>query len=235
MPDSQNFFWIAASVAEIAADSSNGNKTLLHGGVNTVFLNGKPAAVNGLRKLRNRPSWLVIFLVAPFNKIPLLSKDLITFITSFISLFVRVIPAPKTFLRSFEIYLEVLPVFIMSLSDTFLLNKSSALLGILPATLEEFAGSKILGLKILDPYCIILENWVSENFLLADEPYAKALQIFETFVLVNNIFCGKLISSLEFPIVFIFSLYLYWIHYIVTLFSNLFCSIQKIYDFSDFI
>ena len=87
-----------------------------------------------------------------------MSKDLITFITSFISLFVRVIPAPKTFLRSFEINLEVLPVFIISLSDTFLLNKSSALLGILPATLEEFAGSKILGPKILDPYCIMLEN-----------------------------------------------------------------------------
>ena len=42
----------------------------------------------------NFPFWLVIFLVVPFNEISLFSKDLITFIISFISLFVRVIPEP---------------------------------------------------------------------------------------------------------------------------------------------
>ena len=41
-----------------------------------------------------------------------------------------------------------------------------------------------------------------ENFILADEPFAKALQIFENFVLVNNNLCGKLVSSLELPIRF---------------------------------
>ena len=36
-------------------------------------------------------------------------------------------------------------------------------------------------------------------------------------------------------IVFIFVLHLYWVHYIVLYFcSNLFCSIQRLYDFSDF-
>ena len=35
-----------------------------------------------------------MFLVAPFNKIPLFSKDLIILIMSFISLCVRVIPEP---------------------------------------------------------------------------------------------------------------------------------------------
>ena len=60
----------------------------------TLFINSKLALINDLKKFRNPPSWMVIFVVVPFNKIPLLSKDLITFITSFISLFVRVIPEP---------------------------------------------------------------------------------------------------------------------------------------------
>ena len=41
-----------------------------------------------LIKFKKPPFWLVIFLVVHFNKIPLFSKDLI----SFTSLFVRVIP-----------------------------------------------------------------------------------------------------------------------------------------------
>ena len=46
---------------------------------------------------------------------------------------------------------------------------------------------------------IILENWVFKNFILADEPFAKALRIFENCVLVNNNLCGKLVLSLELP------------------------------------
>ena len=61
-------------------------KTFLTNGVIT----GKPAVINGLRKLKNLPSWLVIFLVVPFYETPLFSKDSILFIISFISLFVRV-------------------------------------------------------------------------------------------------------------------------------------------------
>ena len=38
--------------------------------------------------------------------------------------------------------------------------------------------------------------------MLVDEPFAKALQIFETCVLVNYNLCGKLVSSVEFPIKF---------------------------------
>ena len=48
----------------------------------------------------------------------------------------------------------------------------------------------------------ILDSWVCERFILVDETFAKALQIFETFVLVNNKLCEKLVSSLEFPIKF---------------------------------
>ena len=64
------FFWIAASVADIAADNPNGDKTLLARGVSTFFTNGKPVVINGLRKLKNPPSWLVTFVVVPLNKIP---------------------------------------------------------------------------------------------------------------------------------------------------------------------
>ena len=45
------------------------------------------------------------------------------------------------------------------------------------------------------PDCPILCNWVFESFVFADEPFAKALRIFETCVSVNYNLCGKLFSS----------------------------------------
>ena len=48
----------------------------------------------------------------------------------------------------------------------------------------------------IPPDYIILYNLVIENFILADEPFAKALQIFETCVSVNNNLCRKLFSSI---------------------------------------
>ena len=62
--------------------------------MSTFFINSKPTVINALRKLRNPPSSLVIFLVVPFNKIPLFSKDLVTLIKSFASSFVRLIREP---------------------------------------------------------------------------------------------------------------------------------------------
>ena len=38
---------------------------------------------------------------------------------------------------------------------------------------------------------------VFENFTLADEPFAKALQILKTCVSVNDNLCGKLVLPLE--------------------------------------
>ena len=58
-------------------------------------------------------------------------------------------------------------------------------------------GSKSLPKTSLD--CTILYNWVFESSILADEPFATALWIFETCVLVNNNFCEKCFSSLESP------------------------------------
>ena len=48
----------------------------------------------------------------------------------------------------------------------------------------------------------MLWNRVFDNFILAEELFAKTLQSFETCVLVNNDLCGKLFSSLESPLIF---------------------------------
>ena len=52
------------------------------------------------------------------------------------------------------------------------------------------------------PNCLILCNWVFDNFKLAEELFAKALRSFETCVLVKNNLCRKLFSSLELPTTF---------------------------------
>ena len=52
------------------------------------------------------------------------------------------------------------------------------------------------------PDCIILDNWVFENFISADERFGKALRIFENCVWVNNISCEKLNWSLDIQIKF---------------------------------
>ena len=83
------FFWIAASVADIAADNPNGNKILLARSVSTLFINDETAVINSLGKFENPFSWLVIFLVVPLNKSPLFFKDVITLI-----IFGRVFPEP---------------------------------------------------------------------------------------------------------------------------------------------
>ena len=74
MPDPQILFWIAASVADIAVDNPNSIKTVLANRVSALFINGKPAVIYVIRKLRNPTSWLVLFVVVPFNKIPLFFK-----------------------------------------------------------------------------------------------------------------------------------------------------------------
>ena len=56
------------------------------------------------------------------------------------------------------------------------------------------------GLKSLPknpPDCPILWNWVFDDFILADEPLAKALRRFETSVLVNSNLWGRLFLLLE--------------------------------------
>ena len=52
------------------------------------------------------------------------------------------------------------------------------------------------------PHCIILDNWVFDNLISADELFAKTLQRFATCLLVNNNLWGKLVSSSELPTTF---------------------------------
>ena len=51
------------------------------------------------------------------------------------------------------------------------------------------------------PDCI-LDNWVFENFILADERFAKTLRVFETCVPVDNNLCEKSVSLLQFLVKF---------------------------------
>ena len=71
---------------------------LFANGVSTFFMNDRSTLINGPRKFMNLPSSLLIFLVVSFNKIPLFSQVLITFIMSFVSLSLSVIPEPVIFL-----------------------------------------------------------------------------------------------------------------------------------------
>ena len=82
---------MAAPTADIPADIRNGIKTLLANGVTTTFISAKPAITN----------CLIIYLVAALNKIPVFSKDLITFIIYFVSFPVRVIPKPSLNVKYF--------------------------------------------------------------------------------------------------------------------------------------
>ena len=67
---------------------------------------------------------------------------------------------------------------------------------------KSFFSNSLLNLPKNSPYCPILCNWVFDNFILADELFAKVLRSLETRVLVNNNLCGKLVSPFESPTTF---------------------------------
>ena len=183
----------------VAAVNPKGTKTLVAKSVNTFFINGKSAVTNGLRILRSPSFHVLIFLIAPYNNtIPLFSMYLITFATSFIALFVSVIP--ELISSPYDcVFLNILATFtiLLNLSSDTLLNKSYIILIPLFVAFTEF--NKI---GKYPRNCIILDSWVFEKFILADEPFAQALRIFKICVLVNNNLSGNLVSSLELPTTF---------------------------------
>ena len=67
---------------------------------------------------------------------------------------------------------------------------------------ESIPGEKGGKIERNPPTCIISDGWVFDNFLLADEVFAKALSSLETSVSVNYSLCIHLVSSLEEPITF---------------------------------
>ena len=60
----------------------------------------------------------IIFLLLPFNKIPIFPEELITFITFFISLFVSVTPEPSKTAKLLSSFYDILP----NLSNSTFLN-----------------------------------------------------------------------------------------------------------------
>ena len=156
--------------------------------MSTLFINYKPTIIDGIRKFGNRPYWLAVFLVVPFNEILLFSKDLITFIIFFLSSFIRVIPEPVTDELQLIIFLPI--ILIPASSRISLFNFS------VPVIFNSFANELMLTNDVIFligvigrpkissetnrnyPNCIILENWIFEDIVLADEPFAKALHIF---------------------------------------------------------
>ena len=52
------------------------------------------------------------------------------------------------------------------------------------------------------PNCTIWDSWIFEKFILADEPFARALRVFETCVLINTNLSEKLVSMLKLPTTF---------------------------------
>ena len=163
--------------------------------MSTFFIYYKPNIIDGIRKFKNRPYWQAIFLVVSFNEIPLFSKDLITFIISFISWFVRVIPEPVSDKIPLLIFLSIMLIPASTRMSSRIWFFSTCNL--------YFFGKWILwwcyflisvtGRPNIPseanrnyPNRTILENWVVENFILADEPFAKALHMFEACVSVKN-------------------------------------------------
>ena len=108
----------------------------LANGAITLFINDRLAVIDGLRKLRN---WLLFLLVAFFKKNSLFSKDPITFMLSFISLFVRFILKPIILSKFGIIFLKVVADFtnLSSLSYENFLAKSCSLLTISYITINK--------------------------------------------------------------------------------------------------
>ena len=64
---------------------------------------------------------------------------------------------------------------------------------------------------------------------LADEPFAKPLQSFETCVSVNNNVCGKLVSSLESPTTFDERFKVTSVPFCIHDFNSLSCKLNNFY------
>ena len=87
-------------------------------------------------------------------------------------MFVRVIPVPKISLKSGKSFLEISAVFITWWGDTSL-DKSFLYSHFFYTTSAGFIKSKILN----PPDCIILDNRVFENFVLADDHLQKLYKV----------------------------------------------------------
>ena len=179
------FFWMASYVADDVALNRRGTKTFIMNGGRTFFINSKSVVINCWRKLKNPPSWQIVIIVISFKKIPLFPNKLIYFIISFISLFVSIVlelsegPILCIFflpnaLRSGFTNLSLLS----ANSETNFFASFHGRLITYPSRSIRFNG----GL----PKCTILDSWVFEKFVLANERFPKLSQILGACVLVNK-------------------------------------------------
>ena len=119
-----------------------------------------------------------------------------------------------SFISSFEIisivvpYLSIFRLIAASVADTAAVNPNG-----IKTRLANGLSTSVIKINLVfsngpknlpknSPGCTILYNWVFDNFILAEELFAKALQSFETCVLVNKSLCENLFSSLESPTTF---------------------------------
>ena len=72
------------------------------------------------------------------------------------------------------------------------------------------------------------QEWVYENFILADKPIRKALRIFENYLLVDNKLGGKLILSLEIPIKFDERFKVTSVSFLISDFNLLSCELDNV-------
>ena len=77
------------------------------------------------------------------------------------------------------------------------------------------------------PNCNILGSWVFDDFIPADEPFAKALWSLETCVSVDNNSCRKLVSSLESPITFHERFKVTWVPFFIPDFNSFSCELDN--------
>ena len=110
-------------------------------------------------------------------------------------LFVSAISEPKIcknsgFVKTFLDLLATLnPI---SIVETILLLFYSVFLFFSFSFFFSFFSAKRLRIKSRNPpNCAILDSWVFDNFRLADELFAKALQTLEACLLVSYNFCGN--------------------------------------------
>ena len=77
------------------------------------------------------------------------------------------------------------------------------------------------------PNCTILDSWDFEKNLLVVKPFLKALQIFQTCVLVNNNLCEKLVSLLASPVIFDEKFRFTWVSFFIPDFNLLSCELEN--------
>ena len=132
----------------------------------------------------------------------------------------------------FDKNIQVFGYFYGNSKIAYLMNYIAAFSLTLLSTFFTSDKNKFFGKFITDsckdpPNCTILDSWFFENYILTDKLFAKALQIFETCVSVNNNLCGKWVSSFESPTTFNERFKVTWRPFFISDFNLLSCDLDN--------